>query len=209
MILRKSISEDAAKFIELKQKLQMPKGEATSTGGFLLGTSLEQYHYFIKNDLVFVMEDEGMIAGFSIVLNYETLVGSELWVKKDAIDFPFLPDGFFDDNRIAYYEQLAVLPGAKYRTYGKQLALKNLLEGFKDHDYFFTTVVKEPILNTAPLPFMRAVGFVEVGELDETYPVVGDIKSRIFFLQKEAFQNIYLTRWKQKMDPVICIDLAS
>jgi hypothetical protein len=208
MILRTSISEDAPKFVEMKQQVKMPEGEATTTGGFLLGTTEDQYRYYIENDIVSVLEDDGKIVGFSIVLTYETLKKSDLWKKKDQMQFPFLPENFFEDNRIAYYEQLAVLPDPKYRTYAKELALKSLIRGLKDHDFFFLTVVKKPIVNKAPLPFMNAVGFVEVGEIEEHYEGVGDITSSIYFLQKSDFRKSYLGRWKSKMDAVVNYDIA-
>ncbi len=56
---------------------------------------------------------------------------------------------------------------------------------------------------------MRAVGFVEVGELEEHYPEAGDVTSSIYFLQKSDFQKAYSSRWKEKMDEIVNYDIAN
>lgn len=70
MTSRKSISTDAPQFVALKDSLPMAAGtDATSKGGFLLGTDLATYAWYIEHVYCQSLEKEdGTLAGFGIVI---------------------------------------------------------------------------------------------------------------------------------------------
>ena len=188
MILRKARPEDAAALVRVKSQLPMPQEAATAGGGFLLGTDLAGYASFIAHDIVHVAEDPAMgIVGFAIVLRDATLRASELWAKRGLIDWQGMPMEALDTIPICYFEQLAVLPEARFRVYAKHLALRSLAEAMRTHTLACATVVAAPVRNLASRPFLQVAGFQLVGQIDEDYPVVGQICSDIFVLHKAEF----------------------
>jgi hypothetical protein len=188
MILRKARPEDAPAFLHVKSQLPMPQADATQDGGFLLGADLAGYASFIENDIVYVAEDPGLgIVGFAIVLRDATLRASELWAKRGQIDWQGLPPEALDTIPICYFEQLAVLPGTRFRTYAKSLALRSLAEAMSSHALACATVVAAPVYNRASRPFLHAAGFQQIGQIDEQYPEVGRICSDIFVLRQSDF----------------------
>jgi ribosomal protein S18 acetylase RimI-like enzyme len=173
----------------VRVKTALPMGEG-SEGGFLLGADENGYAAFIINDIVYVLEDDrGSLAGFSIVLRDATVRAGDLWKKKDQATMGGLPGNVFDEYQVSYFEQLAVLPGVRFRTYAKNLALLALAEAFKDHQLMFATVVEAPVRNTASLPFLLGAGFRKVGEIDEVYPEYGPIRSAIYLLTIRELQS--------------------
>lgn len=187
MRLRRGRAEDAPAMVQVKSILAMGDGKE---GGFLLGADESQYVAFLQNDIVYILEDDaGKVAGFSIVLRDATIRQSDLWTKKDQVEMEGLPDNAFEQFQVAYFEQLAVLPGVRFRTYSKDLALFALHEAFKDHQLMFATVVVAPMRNLASLPFLRGAGFRLVGEIDEYYSEYGDIRSSVYLLTRPELQS--------------------
>lgn len=210
--LRRSGPEDAAAFCEVKRHLPLPDlgpdvdGEAVR-GGFLLGTSEAQYREFITRDLTWTLEaKDGVngvrVEGFAIVLCWETLRESQVWHKRHEarLEMPDSPEagvfahGIFHDGkledvqdgfRIAYYEQLAVLP--QTRAFAGYLALRALEDALETHDVVLATTVREPAFNPAAHAFMRSVGFFCVGEIEEHYDGVGRVLSEIHLLERARF----------------------
>jgi ribosomal protein S18 acetylase RimI-like enzyme len=182
--LRRAHPDDALAFVRVKTALPMPQRLQTTQGGFLLGTSLEQYRAFIERDLVWVLEDAGHIVGFAIVLGWDSLRHSELWLKRDEVKLETATAIVFPE-RPAYFEQLAVLPEARGSAW--YLAYRATCEALRDHDGMLTTTVRQPVTNTAALPYLRVAGFQRVGEILETYPEVGQIVSDVHYLPKQVF----------------------
>jgi ribosomal protein S18 acetylase RimI-like enzyme len=188
MILRKARPDDAAALVRVKSQLPMPQEASAAGGGFLLGTDLAGYASFIAHDIVHVAEDPDLgVVGFAIVLRDATLRASELWAKRGLIDWQAMPPAALDTVPVCYFEQLAVLPEARLRTYAKHLALRSLAEGMRTHTLACATVVAAPVNNLASRPFLRVAGFQLVGQIDEQYPVVGQIRSDVFVLHKAEF----------------------
>ncbi len=185
MLLRRARAEDAPALLAVKHVLRLSPNEQPQQGGFLLGTSLEQYQYFIMHDWVLVAEDAAGIAGFAVVLAYETFAKSEVWRKREAVRFS-VPDLAFA-SRLAYFEQLAFLPGRPGRTYAKYVSFLSVQYALEQHGGVLTTVVRRPFHNRAVLPFLSVTGFQHVGEIDEDYPAVGRILSDVFYLAKTDF----------------------
>ena len=188
--LRRAKLIDAEQFIKVKKSLAMPQnlGE-TVRGGFLLGTNLETYRFFIENAYVNVLEDKGTIVGFAIILPDILLRNSELWQRKNEINWDNFEAEQFDEKPICYVEQLAVLPESKYRFFGVGLAYLTLLQAFESHEAMFSTIVKEPIFNQASIPFLENVGGKCVGEVNEVLPEFGRLLSRVYFVEREEFRQ--------------------
>ncbi len=199
--IRPAQQQDAAGIFRVKEQIRLPAAaEGEPHSGFLLGTSLEQYEYFIAHDDVLVAEDIATrhIVGFTIVLKHASVLQSTLWLRAHEVRWDnqffaqFLGNRTFDDNvlqttRIAYYEQLGFLDDDAVRVYAKYLAFASVHRAFDAHDHLFVTTVTHPIVNRAPLSFLRIVGFQRVGVHDEVYPEYGRIVSDVYHLEREMF----------------------
>jgi hypothetical protein len=95
-------------------------------------------------------------------------------------------DGF-SAHRFSFFEQLGMLPDAQYRVYAKYLAFIAAWRAIEAHEALFTTVLRYPVFNAAALSFIEVVGFKLVGQIDETYPEYGRIKSDVFCLERQDF----------------------
>lgn len=190
LILRQAKVIDAEQFLNVKNSLPMPSAlSETARGGFLLGTNVETYQFYIENGYVNILEEKGEIVGFAIVLPDILLRNSELWQRKDEIIWDNFDAEQFEGKQICYFEQLAVLPKSKYRFWGVSLAYLTLSQAFESHQAMFTTIVKEPIFNQASIPFLENVGGKCVGEVNEVYPEVGKLISKIYFVERESFRK--------------------
>ncbi len=201
--IRPAVRSDAAGIFSVKEQIRLPAAiEDNVVSGFLLGTSLEQYAYFIEHDDVLVAETvtPQKVVGFTVVLKHASVVNSALWLRAHEVRWDknffadFLRDKNFDANalaqtRIAYYEQLGFLDDAAVRVYAKYLAFASAHRAFESHDHLFVTTVKYPIVNRAPLPFLRVAGFKCVGTHDEVYPEYGRIVSEVYHLERRAFHE--------------------
>lgn len=188
--LRRAELIDAEQFINVKKSLPMPSDlNETVRGGFLLGTNIETYRFFIENAYVNVLENDGQIVGFAIILPDKLLRNSEIWQRKEEIRWEKFDAEQFEDKPICYFEQLAVLPDSKYRFWGTSLAYLTLSQAFANHEAMFTTVVKEPVFNQAAIPFIENVGGKCVGEVNEVYPEVGKLVSKVYFIEREIFKE--------------------
>lgn len=194
--IRDTAPRDARGIFEVKEQIRLPAGaEGDPQGGFLLGTSLEQYDFFIANDLVIVAEDTDAdkIVGFAIVLNHESVMDSVLWQRAQEVRWEPEFEKQFDGARVSFFEQLGFLPDDAYRVYSKYVAFAGVQRAFENHAHLFTTIVRYPIYNRAALSFIRVVGFEQVGLHDEVYPEYGRIVSEVYHLERAKFENMICT----------------
>jgi len=77
LTIRKALISDAEHFMIIKKALPMPKNLETATGGFILGTDIETYKYFIANGIVFIAEHIEAV-GFAIILPHEIVTETEI-----------------------------------------------------------------------------------------------------------------------------------
>ena len=114
VVIRPAVMEDALAVFEIKEHLRLKLEELDSkqNGGFLLGTSLEEYQNFIQNDLVLVAECDQpeKVVGFAIVIRHETLAQSTLMQRSAQVNWETSFRLRFHARRIAFFEQLGVLP---------------------------------------------------------------------------------------------------
>lgn len=214
MRLRRAQPDDAPRLLAAKTLLRVQVAPDTAAaagrGGFLLGSTLEQYRTFIDRDLVWVLacgndrrtggcREHGAgsehastcpgIAGFAIVLPWSTLRLHRGW--NDRSSFRVTDEQALarveNGSGPAYYEQLAVLPHG--RDLAAALALRALDSALADHDTVLATTVRRPWHNRAALPLLRAAGFVSIGEIDETYDQVGQVMSTVHLLERPQFHT--------------------
>lgn len=191
-IIRKAQVEDAEAFIAIKNQLPITlvDGE-TTTGGFLLGTDVETYRSYIETEYCLVAELNSEVIGFGIILSDKCLRESDVWEKRyDAkwnIDL-----SVYEEKRLCYFEQLAFLKGNRKSVL---ILAYNLVKWVfdKGYDTLFTTTVNKPILNLAAIPFIHAVSGIKAGNIDEVYPLIGQINSDIYLIEAEVFYEKVLT----------------
>lgn len=180
--IRRATQADAEAILAVKRALALPPdaGEAPR-GGFLLGASLESYRALIDVADVWVLTGtDGAVAGFAVLLPEPVLRASELWARREAIQWD-APGGWTPpEHRVCYFDQLAILPAARMRA--PELALAALREAVRTgHQHLFATVVTHPVQNTASLALLRALGARRVGSVDEVYEGVGHIVSDLYY----------------------------
>lgn len=95
---------------------------------------------------------------------------------------------WLEGRRVAYFDQLVA--EARQEWLSARLAYLHLLSVFERHDAVLATTVMEPIENRAALPYLEATGFLTLGAIDEHYPEIGDLRSRIHVLTKKRFEEV-------------------
>lgn len=185
MKIRPARPGDVDGMLRIKQELRLdPAGGDAPGGGFLLGATREQYEFLVANAQVFALADEdGALGGFAIALPDPVLRATDVWTRRRSIAWG---DGNWDaleGTRVAYFDQLAVRPGRRHRTYAPALALAALERlAEKGHQHLFATVVREPVMNLTSPPLLHAIGAARVGTIDEDYPGVGRVLSDVYHL---------------------------
>lgn len=182
MILRAATAADVEPMLSVKRELAIrPEGEAPG-GGFLLGSSREQYAFLVEHAQVTVLEEApGRLAGFAVALPDAVLRATELWARRESIRWEAASPEALEGARVAYFDQLAVRPPPRCRTYAPALAVAALARlAESGHEHLFATVVREPVRNRASLPLLEAVGARKVGEIEEEYEGVGRVLSEVY-----------------------------
>lgn len=185
-MIRKSIIEDAEYFIKIKERLPLcTQDEQSEKGGFLLGTNLETYQFYIHNGLCFTALANEEVVGFGIILPNELIKQSALWEKRKSVDWS-LDLSRLENSNVAYIEQLAFLKGHRKLTI--ILSYELLHTAFENGaELILTTTVREPVINLSAVPMIKAVEGKLIGNIDEVYPIVGDINSDIYLMDKAPF----------------------
>jgi hypothetical protein len=161
------------------------KNTTSTAGGFLLGSTPQEYSYKLSTGLVWVLEGEH-IEGLALVLGDHAFRESEIWQRRDLVRWDTTP---VYEQRFAYFDQLAVRPGPA-RTHVPLLALIALLDAYMDGvDVLISTTVKWPIKNLSAVPYLTAIGGQVVGEVDETYPDFGDLISNVWRVDRSGIRH--------------------
>jgi len=186
-LIKKSLPTDAEKFIEIKNRLSLKSQNqnTSTTGGFLLGTDLETYRFFIRNCYCLSCEVNNNFVGFGIVLPDNILKSTELWQKRNYVKLDFdLKE--IENSNIIYFDQLAFLKG--YSKLALATAYNLVKPAFENGaQYLLTTTVNKPVTNLAAVPFILNSGGKKIGSIDEHYPEVGSIVSDIYLLKADSF----------------------
>lgn len=179
--VRRATPADAEALLAVKRALALPEGAREAPrGGFLLGASPERYRALIEAADVWVLTDaHGAVAGFAVVLPEAVLRASELWGRRELIRWD-APGWTAPDERMCYFDQLAILPHARMRA--PELALAALRAAVEaGHEHLYATIVAHPVYNAASLPLLRALGAQRVGTVEEEYEGVGTIVSDLYY----------------------------
>ena len=155
--LRRAQPADVGAMLEVKQALRVG---ARVRGGFLLGTDAAGYQARIAAGNSWVLAADEAVVGFAVVLPDPAFRGSEVWARRDQVQWTGGWDpASVDVQRLGYFDQLAVrtdVPGA--RRWGLALAYRAAREHFAAHDALVATTVLEPIRNVAAVPYLRRAG---------------------------------------------------
>ena len=195
--VRTATLSDVDSIMAVKQALRHVDDER---GGFILGSPRELYCTWVKTAVVKVLQTEQAnanrlgevseapgIVGYAICLPDAVVRQSELWQKKDHIAFSIPIDSIVKE-KIAYFEQLAVLP--RYRRYVAKLLVATLDVIFaQGHQHLFSTTVSEPFNNQAAQGLYKRGAAQTVGYLREHYPEYGTIVSQLHYMPRANYQR--------------------
>lgn len=183
MIIRQARLADVGAMLEVKHGLRLdPSAGAPRGGGFLLGASAEGYTLFVEHAQVLVLEDPRHgVGGFAVTLPDAVLRSTDVWARRREIAWDGGDWSALEEARVAYFDQLAVAPGRRFRHYAAALAVA-ALGGVvaSGHEHLFATVVRQPVRNLASLPLLHALGARAVGQIEEEYPGVGRLLSDVY-----------------------------
>ncbi|MEZ4430337.1 MAG: hypothetical protein R3A51_21870 [Nannocystaceae bacterium] len=193
--LRRATSDDLEDVVAIKEALSMPVDAATTGGGgFILGVSREAYAAAIAAGCVTLLALDAQTVGYARALPDPQQRAAEVWRRREAIAWDGLAPRDLEERAIAYFDQLAVLPGPHRRGPGAALALRVLAELFAGgHEHVLTTTLRAPVRNTAAYAYLRRIGARRVGALDERYPGVGAVVSDIHHLDRPTFERHVLS----------------
>ncbi|MGB1275162.1 MAG: hypothetical protein ACPG77_05375 [Nannocystaceae bacterium] len=186
---------DVDTIVAIKHALRLAQNPAG--GGFLLGASPATYHQLIDAAIVRVVEFADQVVGFTTALPDPILRQSEVWLRRQEIDWQGFDPAPIEQEPIAYFDQLAVVPGLGARMAGLVLALRTVDELFRTHKHFMTTTVLAPVKNQAAWPLLALLGAKQVGSLREHYPEVGEIVSAIFYASRSTYRRNLDRMWFQ------------
>ncbi|PRP89967.1 hypothetical protein ENSA5_69080 [Enhygromyxa salina] len=133
--LRRGTAADLEAILAIRRALPMPSASETRGGGFLLDTKDEAYRELLAVARVWLLEqpEHGGLApvGFTLTLDDPALRASPIWAQRERIEWrpDFDPEAALD-RRLAYFDQIAVLPRIRARYWGAALALRALADLF-------------------------------------------------------------------------------
>jgi len=211
MLVRRASADDIDVMLEIKGALRRsPVNVGDPGGGFLLGSSADCYQLQVACETAWVLEVDREVIGFATGFTDAVLRASDLWREQEKIVWVdgFSPTAIVQEP-VAYFDQLAVLPGAGRRFFGAALALRLLTALLDDHRHVLTTTVSAPFANVAAHAFIRRVGGEVVGTLDEVYPEVGPITSLVHYFSAEACAaGIDAHRRRHWLAPILALGLS-
>ncbi len=195
VVIRRAGARDLEAIVAIKRRLALgpEPHRGTQRGGFLLGSDLEGYRTLLQVARIWILCLDHEPAGFAVTLADEALRASPVWARRELVTWD--PD--FDvepalEGPLAYFDQLAVLPGLRPRYWGAALALVAMNDLLlpahtHPHAHVLTTTVVEPMVNRAALPYLRRVGAREVGSIREHYPEVGWVRSALHLIAAQPY----------------------
>ncbi len=193
LCLRAAHPNDVDAMVALKHRLRLGADES---GGFLLGAPKATYLALIEHAIVRIAEFSGRIIGFSCALPDTLLRRSEIWERRREIAWENFEPGPFERDTIAFFDQLALLPGFGTRIAGPLLALQTVDILFADHQHLLTTTVLQPVVNRTAWPLLAQVGARQVGSIREYYEEVGTIVSAIFYGHRSEYLQALKRLWR-------------
>ena len=190
MQLRRPTEGDTQSFLSIRRELAYDLSHKISTaGGFLLGSDAAGYRKRMHDSQVWVVDD-GQVQGFAIVLPDLVFRNSDIWERRDAVQWFSVDPDALAAGRLCYFDQLAVRRGCfRNRRWGAALALHALRTVMNTHDHFVATTVSDPVLNLAAVPYLMRIGARKVGRIQEFHPSIGALVSEIWLLSRQEFEQ--------------------
>ncbi|HEV2865621.1 MAG TPA: hypothetical protein VGX37_03840 [Allosphingosinicella sp.] len=178
--LRRACAADVPAMLDIREALRLRPGAPVPSGGFLLGCSEARYRLLVERADVLVLEIRGQLSGFAVTLPDPVLRASELWARRDRIVWGAGHSEPPPNERIAYFDQLALAPTAA-RLHAPMLALAALRTiAEQRHGRVYATTLRAPMPNSAAVPLIAAAGGRVVGQVTEEYEEVGEVTSDLY-----------------------------
>lgn len=190
--VRPAVPRDVAALVAVKGSLRVSSGEGAPRGGFLLGTDAAGYQMRIAAGGAWVLEAERTVVGFAIVLPDAMFRESDVWTRRDQVDWVAGTDPTaLAAAPVGYFDQLAVRSdGAGARRWGAVLACRAVRGHFDGgHENLLATTVTAPIENRAAVPYLERVGGARGGRIAEHHEAIGDLVSDVWVLPRVAFER--------------------
>lgn len=186
VFVRRADVHDVDGVLALRERLAF---SGSRQGGFLLGTDRAGYLQLLSGPHVWVLEDRGTVVGLAVVLDDAAFRNSDVFERRHQVDWhDDMTMERFVDRTLAYYEQLGVDRG-RYRKWGAVLAFTALLDAIQTAEAVVTTTVQQPVCNEAAIPYIRRVGGVKLGRIDEVYPDIGELVSDLWLIDAQAVRD--------------------
>lgn len=182
MRIRRARADDVPGMLELKRSLTF---DGSVEGGFLLGSDATGYHERLRDGLTWVLVEDDVVHGLAVVLADETFRESEIWQRRDAVEWSEEASALFS-SRLGYYDQLGVRCGSSAR-WGAALALAAAADLMRHVDHLVTTTVAAPVCNLAAVPLIERIGGRKIGHIDEHYEDFGPLVSDLWLVHGSAF----------------------
>lgn len=191
--VRAALPHDVERLCEIRASRALQPEDAANgsapRGGFLLGASEATYEAYVAAGCVNVLVgDPEHVVAFSVVLPDEAVRSSSIYARRHQSDLAPEVIAWLESQRVAYFDQLVAEAGLE--GVSARLAYLHLIEAFERHDAVLATTVIAPVENRAALPFLIATGFEALGSIDESYPVIGELRSKIHVLTKHRFSEV-------------------
>lgn len=187
MRVRTARQADLEAIMDIKQSLAVRQGEQMDEGGFLLGSSREVYAQLIHAQQVRLLCDERDVLGFCTTLDDALFRASAVWERRGEISWQDFSPHDFEQERVAYLDQLAMRHAAQRQYLGALLAMVTMAKLIVDgeHAHIFTTTLIEPMDNRSAIPLISKAGGRRVGTLRERYEGVGEVTSAIYHIDAQ------------------------
>mgnify|MGYP001036685008 CR=1 FL=1 len=188
VLVRKASPEDVPIILEIKEALRLHIDASANDGGFLLGSVPAVYEQLASAGQIALLVQDDCILGFSTMLDDHLFRASEVFERREQIDWDaFSPQEVMEES-LAYFDQLAIHPAEQRGYLGAFLAMHTMDTLTEEAAHVFTTTLIEPVENRAALPLIHKIGGRQVGTLTEHYPDVGQVTSAIFHLPREGYR---------------------
>ena len=201
--IRKATAGDVPSFLAIRDQLAVNREFDHTREGFLLGSNPEGYHEIVSAglSLVLVEAETNGVMGVGLALPWEMLRKTDIWHRRGQVQWTTdcLPS--LESGKPAYLDQLAIVPSPSTRYLAPGLAMslvENLCE--QDHSHILATTVIHPIRNRAALKLLKLVHAELVGEIDETYPGIGPIRSAVHCISTQTYRELRNTdKWQARL----------
>ena len=192
-MIRAATSADLDGIVAVKEALTVSESQWRRGGrGFLLRHPREEYEAQVAQGVVRVATGpDGAVVGFAVALPDPVLRASALWELARGVRWDGVDPAQHDGEKIAFFDQLGVLPVAGRSRHAMDLALGTAAALFGGgHHKILAVATVEPFRNDAAVPFLRRAGARRIGVLPFEDRAAGPLLSDLFCLEREEFVSL-------------------